>query len=221
MSQYQRGSYIQFSRDDRGIIEVRMNPSSYPVTVANWNHIRNILPELNETFFTITFNRKAIDGDFYRIHGGDEEFIQRIKTIGLMSYATKFESTPKQSGGDEVNFGTTYLGQTVRMNDGEFAFTGAFSRKGGSYGQIGLYTGFGDNLDYLSYYPSMALLKPEILQSIDERFWAKVRRLGDALSLPPGVRRDFFGTLQRRIDRDPKLRTASEAGQRIIAKLTP
>jgi len=60
MSQYQQGSYIQFSRNDRGVVEVRMNPSTYPITAANWKHYKLLLPELDEAFFT------ARRGKFWR-----------------------------------------------------------------------------------------------------------------------------------------------------------
>lgn len=58
MAQYQRGSFIPFSRNDQDILEIRMNPSIYPITIANWNLMRLILPELNQCSFSITVNRE-------------------------------------------------------------------------------------------------------------------------------------------------------------------
>ncbi|MDP3987437.1 MAG: hypothetical protein Q8P81_04400 [Nanoarchaeota archaeon] len=50
MAQYQPCSKIPMSKDDEGLMEVRMNPSYFPVTIANWELMKNLLP-LDETSF--------------------------------------------------------------------------------------------------------------------------------------------------------------------------
>lgn len=221
MSQYQRGSYIQLSRNDRGVIEVRMNPSIYPVTIANWNHIRLLLPEINQAFFTATINKsKKADFNWKSTH--DQTTLSSLRTLGMLSYASLFRDAPSLSTSGEINFGNVYLGQTVKIHGGEYHFTGNWGAgQEGQYGQLGIYTGFGDNLPYLAYYLSMALADPNILRFIPKNFFAQIRNLKDALALDPLTRRSIFNTMQSCIEADEKLNKAFIAGTRVIELLNP
>lgn len=218
MSQYQRGSYIQLSRNDRGVIEVRMNPSIYPIAIANWNYMRYILPELNQAFFTVTINRREKNFSWE----SDRQLLDKLRGLGMLSYAGLFIDIPRQERSEEIDFGNVYLGQTVKMQDGEYDFSGAWMGKEGRSGQMGIYAGFGDNFPYLTYYLSMALVKPDILRGVFKKgFVPSIRTLKAALALEPRVRKDFFKTIQNHIEADKRLSNASEAGQRIVELLKP
>lgn len=222
MSQYQRGCYIQLSRNDRDVIEVRMNPSYYPITVANWQFMRLLLPELNKAFFTVTLNRRESQ-DFY--WGGFNKYhplLEKLRALGMLVYAGKYETIPRQDKEEEVNFGTIYLGQTVRMQDGVYKFTGDFGGwESSASGQMGVYTGWGKNLPDLTYYLSMALERPNILGSLNGDDLSKVTTLQDALGVAVSERRAFFRAINRRIASDDRLNTASKSGEKIINLLSP
>lgn len=219
MSQYQRDSYVQLSRNDRNVIEVRMNPSIYPITVANWNHLRLLLPELNQTFFTITFNRKN-EGNFSWENTDDKALLDKLRTLGMLSYAAMFENVPASKKTEEINFGSIYLGQTVRILNGEYKSSGHWGEGEGKHGQMGIYAGFGDNLPYLAYYPSMVLANPDILESIPRDLFS-VKTLNDALAVTSNDRKKAFIALQSRIAADERLNKAFKAGNKIIELLNP
>ncbi len=175
MSQYQEGSYIQMSRNDRGVIEVRMNPSVYPVTIANWRRMMFLLPELKRAFFTVTFNRNEKNGDFSWNNEDDKNLLAKLQSIGLLCYASLFEATPQSGKNEEIPFGTVYLGQTVRAFGGDFMYTGHWSgnnnsNEKGDHGQLAIYAGYGDSFPYMAYYPSMALANPYVLSGFNKNF---------------------------------------------------
>lgn len=217
MSQYQRGSYIQFSRNDKGVIEVRMNPSIYPVAVANWNHIRMRLPELNHAFFTITLNRDEKD---FSWDSEDKPLLNKLRATGMLIYAGIYENIPPTVQPAEINFGDVYLGQTVKMTEGKYRFTGNWGGdKEGKYGQLAIYTGFGKNFPHLAYYLSMALANPDIFPG--GLFSDGPLNLQAALEAGKTFREVYFGMMRRNIKADPRLSAASEAGQDILEKLNP
>lgn len=219
MSQYRRGSYVQLSRNDRDVIEVRMNPSIYPITIANWKHYRLLLPELNQAFFTLTLNRAT--KDFIWNNEEDKDLLNKLRALGMISYAGLFVDVPHTEKPEEVGFGTIYLGQTVKIDAGEYKFTGNWGGGEGQYGQLGVYTGFGDNLPILAYYLSMALANPDILQSTHRDFWFRIKTLKDALALTPSQRRYISEEIQNRIESDKRLNQAFESGNRILELLNP
>lgn len=220
MSSYQRGSYIQMSRNDRGVIEVRMNPSVYPISIANWNHMRLILPEMDEAFFTLTINRPE-ERSFRWTNKNDEELLNNLRGLGMLSYAGLFEDVPHLGRPEEIDFGSIYLGQTVKLIDGEYKYTGLWNGKEGNNGQLAIYAGFGDTFPHLAYYLSMALADPNIFDSFKKNFFRSTRTLDQALSVTADNRKGVFNMLQARIDRDRRLREASEAGHQIIELLNP
>ena len=219
MSQYQRGSYVQLSRNDRGVIEVRMNPSIYPTAIANWNHIRLLLPELNQTFFTVTINRPA--ENFSWKNEGDKILLNNLRALGMLSYAGIFEDVSLTVKQGEINFGQVYLGQTVKMRNGKYEFDGNWGGGEGEFGQLGIYAGFGDNFPYLAYYLSMALANPNILRSVRRDFLPKIRTLKDALALNPADRKGVFSAILNCVETDGRLSKASESGKRIVELLDP
>lgn len=216
MSQYQRGSYIQLSRNDRGIIEVRMNPSLYPITISDWEHMRRVLPELNQAYFTITLNRK--DKDFSWSDDNDAEFLKSINALGLLIYSGLFDYVQPEK--DEIEFGTIYLGQTVRFGDGDFKFTGNWGGKTGDKGQIGLYVGFGNKLPHLASYLSMAMAEPNIFRQFHRRI-SGISSLNDALNLSSNDRQNIFMSILYYVASSERLRKAAESGKQIIEKLSP
>jgi hypothetical protein len=218
MSQYQQGSYIQFSREDTGVIEIRMNPSVYPVTIANWEHLRLLIPELNDATFWITVNRPRED---FSWKGVEKRLPKRLKSISSLRYASQFEEIPEDVSQGEIPFGSAYLGQTVRLNEGNYEFTGLWRGREGTWGQMSLYTGVGDNLPDLAYDLSMALAQPEILNDIPKEVFNQTQTLRGALTMTPDERMEIFNIFESSIQNDVRLQKASEAGSTIIEQLRP
>lgn len=223
MSQYQEGSYIQMSRNDRDVIEVRMNPSVYPVTIANWRRMMFLLPELKRAFFTITFNRNEENGDFSWSSEDDKNLVARLQSIGLLCYASLFEEAPQSGKKEEIPFGTVYLGQTVRAIDGDFKYTGHWRgnncKEDGDHGQLSIYSGFGDSFPYMAYYPSMALACSDVLSGFDKNFWSGTQTLEQVLAFSPEYRKDIFAAIENNINKISKLIWARQNGLEIIDSL--
>lgn len=219
MSQYQRGSYIQLSRNDRDIIEVRMNPSVYPISIANWNHLRLLLPELNQVFFTVTINRSG--KNFHSGNHSDAILLNSLGAIGMLTYAALFENVPHTEQREEINFGSVYLGQTVKLQEGKYQFTGNWGGGQGRTGQFGIYVGFGDNFPHLAYYLSMVLANPDIVRDECLRLLYGINTLKDALKTPSHIRKDFFGEVDRQTEVDLRLKEAARAGKRLMELLNP
>lgn len=220
MSQHQDGSFIQFSRDDRGVIEIRMNPSVYPVTIANWTYMQKLIPELSKAYFTMTFNTPRGDSNFTWKNSDDKLIINRLKKLGLISYAAFYQDLPKNESRGEISFGDAYLGQTVRLDENGFDLTGYWGGEEGESGQLGIYAGMGDNFPYLAYYPSMGLANPSILESLGGKEFDRVKTIHSALELPSKTREDVIREIVEGIGEDPILRDAAFAGNRIISSLT-
>lgn len=219
MSQYQRGSYIQLSRNDRDVIEVRMNPSIYPVAIATWNHMKLLLPELSQAFFTITINRT--DKNFDWTDEVDQSLLNKLRAIGFLTYASIFENVPRTEGTEEVDFGNIYLGQTVKMHNGKYNFSGNWSGGEGKHGQLAVYTGFGGNFPHLAYYLSMALAKPYLLDRFANNPLFKKSTLADALKVRPKYRRNIFTSIQRGVENNTELRQVYNASKKIMRLLNP
>ena len=219
MSQYQKGSYIQLSRNDRDVIEVRMNPSDFPVTIANWNHMRQILPEINKSFFTVTYNNKEPKKDFKWENYSDESLLKKLSALGYLCYADVFESIPQQEKREEINFGTVYLGQTVRKTEKGFDYTGHWTGNEQSNGQFAIYSGFGENFINLAYYPTMALAKPSIITPEIHEEMRKVYNLKNALDLGTERRRAIFSAINEEIQNDKELSAAHKSAYSILDTL--
>lgn len=202
MSQHVPGNYVQKSRNDRDVIEVRMNPSVFPITIANWESMHYVLPELKKAFFTITVNRT---GQSFHWNDADRGLLNSLKALGMLTYSGTFESIPRRDGPEEIDFGTVYLGQTVRMNNGKYTFEGNWGGGEGDYGQMGIYAGFGNNLPLLAYYLSMVLAKPDIVRHAQRHLLGGVKTLHDALNVSSSARSQVFDSIQKGIEDDSRL----------------
>lgn len=222
MSQHNSRSYVQFSRNDRGVIEIRMNPSSYPVTIANWEHLRMIVPELDSAFFTVTVNRNNSEGNFNWGNSKDKDLLRALQTLGMFSYAASFKNRPVDGSREEIGFGAMYLGQTFRFIEGKSQFDGNWGGGEGDYGQLGIYAGYRDNLPPLAYFLSMGLANPSLLRVFSEYpDLSNVATLEQALNIPPLRIRQAFADFQGNVRRDYRLSTASDAGLEIMDLLSP
>lgn len=219
MSQYQKGSYIQLSRTDREVVEIRMNPSVYPVTIANWRYIKGVLPEIENAFFTMTFNRPGVGENLDWKNSNDKDLLRAVRGLGFLTYAALFGNVPSQDTREEIDFGDIYLGQTVRVEGGEYSFDGYWGGGEGHCGQFGIFAGFGKNFPHLAYYPSMAFASSDVLNTTGKALRG-VSTLASALSLAPHERSSVFGNFNRAVTANPKLRMATRAGNRIVSILT-
>lgn len=220
MSQYQPGSHIQLSRNDRGVIEIRNNPSVYPITVANWKHMRLLLPELNKAYFTITINSKSPTEDFSWCDR-DRKLLDSLRALGMLTYAGLFKGIPHTKNPGEVNLGEVYLGQTVKMHGGKYKFSGHWGAGEGESGQLGIFAGFGDNLPHLAYYLSMGFTNPDILRADQRYFLSSIKTLQDAFAVDPAQIREVFDSIQNCVQNNKTLKRASDAGKKIIELLSP
>lgn len=213
MSQYQRESPIPFSGNDQGVIEIRMNPSIYPFTIATWNLMRLLVPELNQSYFTLTLNRQ--DANFSSKK--DAKLVTLLHSLGNLGYAAFFQEVPPVEDPEGLRFGGRYIGQTVRVKNGEYSLIGHYSA---AEGQLNVYTGFGDLFPYLAYYSSMALAEPTLLRYVEERAGA-VTIPTQAIKMEESNIQYIFEAMNNSILEDSRLRKAAEYGQRIIDHLSP
>lgn len=219
MSQYKPDSSIQMSRNDRDVVEIRMAPSEYPVTVANWQYMRLMLPELNKAFFTITMNQQ--DKSFWWEDPNDAKLLTKIKALGFLSYSALMSDLPPTSNSDEINFGTGYLGQTVKYKNGKPEFSGLWqggTGGRGTCGQLGLYIGYGDVFPDLAYYLSMGMMDPKTVLRNTDGLLGSVRTLRDAMKVDERDRKRFFDGVRNRIASKQRLDNATQAGDQIINK---
>lgn len=218
MAQYQRYSWIPFSRDERGLAEIRMNPSIYPVSIANWNLARLLLPELNQSYFTLTINRQDSDFNHTGIYGDDKQLIKNLHSLGSLCYGAFCKDTAPTEKSEEIDFGDYYLGQTVRVKNGQFDLTGQWNRRSeGSFGQLNIYTGFGNSFPKMAYYSSMALVEPKLFEPLGKY----ILQVESAVYAQDDYIRNTFGRINSIIMDDPRLREATECGQEIIDQLNP
>lgn len=218
MSQYQNGSPIPFSRAEGKLIEIRMNPSIYPVATATWNLMRLLLPELNGSYFTMTINRR--DRNFSK--ATDKDLITLLHGLGNLRYAAFFKGVPSVVTPRQVNFGDRYLGRTVRVTDERFSPSGGWYLGLGKQGQLNICTGFGDLFPGLAFYLSMGLAEPAILErdvlGYDIR---KATSLTGADKFGENDIRNIFEALNRSIVNNQKLNTKVGPGERILEELKP
>lgn len=196
-----------------------MNPSVYPITIANWRYIRRCLPELSKGFFTITLNKD--ERDFSWKNDKDEALLNMLRGVGFLTYASLFENVPRTDSPEEINLGDVYLGQTVKVNRGSYKFTGMWGGREGDYGQLGIYAGYGDSFPHLAYFLSMSMASPQILffASGNPPFKDGPIQLEDALEIDAGTRSHFFRKIQANVVKNPQLRRVYESGLDIARKL--
>ncbi|MCL4366835.1 hypothetical protein M1563_01555 [Patescibacteria group bacterium] len=218
MSQYQEGSPIQMSRNDRGVFEVRMNPSYYPIVNASWRYLLQFIPEIRNAYFFATLNRAQ--EDFKWTNTFDQKLIARLSGMGVLCFAQRYNESPTTSESSEVNFGAVYLGQTVRLKKGRFHFTGMWSGKHGLDGQLSVYTGFDGNFPHLMYYLSMAAAEPNIIDE-DSSILSRAKSVPEALQIPPSLIERFFTETQQSIANSPRLSIAHQEGIEIMKLLIP
>jgi hypothetical protein len=175
------------------------------------------MPEIQEAYFTMTFNRTAQNADF-KWEGEDHKLIRRLRGIGLLTYAALFEDKPPQRKREEVNFGSVYLGQTLRINGGKYSFTGNWGGKEGEKGQFAIYSGFGRNFPHLAYYPSMALADPDIMDEAGPAL-EKIYTIESALELEPYERKKLLDSLNRTAAKNLRLKRAVQVGNQLVADL--
>jgi len=84
-----------------------------------------------------------------------------------------------------------------------------------------MYVGFGDNLPYLAYYPSMALANPDILDSLSDPDLLRNSRLKHAIIVSSKDRKKMFGEIDNAIQDDLRLKIASDSGREILGTLNP
>lgn len=221
MSQYQKGSPVPFSEQIDRLTEVRMNPTIYPFATATWQLMKRLLPELNNTYFTITINRDY--ADFNRRF--DDFTVEALRTIGSLVYAAFFKDTPEHKNTltenfiygrnpEEIKFGNFYLGQTVKLKNKKYELTGNARTQDG---QLNLYIGFGDLFPYLAYYLSMALVEPKILG-----FVSSIARLTPQEAIKVRIEdiQRVFQTINDLVANSGIPREATERGQKFIDELT-
>ena len=202
-----------------GVIEVRMNPSVLPVTIANWMHIKKILPELSNTYYTLTLNRQE-QNDFSWEDPNDVALLPKLKGLGLMAYAATMKNVFEEESSGDFSFGEMYLGQTVRKIDDEYDYTGLWGGNQGKHGQLAIYSGFGDNFPLLAYYLAMSATQPEILDRYSDLL-SNLNRPSDALAQSRITRRKIFSYLHNRIASDTNLSRLKDAFDTIVTTLKP
>ncbi len=216
MAQYQSGSQIPFSRNDEGLVEIRMDPSIYPVAISTWKLMRLLLPEVNRSYFTMTINRKQTDFD----GKSDEGLIMHLHAMGNLCYAAFFDKVPSVTTPKQVNFGDRYLGQTVRVTDGKYNLTGNWGRARGEKGQLNICTGYGDLFPDLAFYLSMVLADPT-LPKPEADYIKKATTLKEAVKMRKEEIWNVFAALNTSIMDNPRLIDAVEYGERIMEELKP
>ena len=84
MAQYHENSSIALSGRDDGVIEVRTNPSYYPVTVANWDLMKKIVP-LDDAYFSLTVTPIPEDA----------KKLNQLKSLTNIIHADNYKSVKK------------------------------------------------------------------------------------------------------------------------------
>ncbi len=210
MSQYQRGSFIPFSRIDKGVLEIRMNPSLYPFTVANWNLMRQTVPDVNNQYFTVCIGKEE---DFERASHVNT-IIPPLISLGNIIYSLFFTTAPEDAFEGEYKFGEHYIGQTVRLKKGSYSLDGTAPDNG----QLNLYVGFGESFPYHVYYLSMAVAEPELLTVVQSEVGGGLSPVA-AVRLNDKTRRHIVRTMNDYIMRSPRLAKAAEYDLKIIDSL--
>lgn len=217
MSAYQPGSSIVFSRLDQDVVEIRMNPATFPTTIANWYLINGLVPEISRAYCTVTLGKREANFDHT-----DYQLITRLHTLAKLCYVESFPGVdPRQSDG-QFQFGQGCFSMTVRVKDGEYSLTGRYQKdyqKGD--GQLNLYTGFGDTFPHLAYYLSMATVKPALLEPV-ARYTGSPRTPTDLLeTLSEENIKAIFRQINQSIHNSSQLHAATVYGQKVLNSLVP
>ena len=215
MAQYQSGSQIPFSRNAEGLIEIRMNPSIYPVASSTWKLLQSLLPEVKSSYFTMTINRERVD--FGR---DDEDLITLLHGLGNLRYAAFYPTVPPIQTPQQVNFGDRYLGQTVRVENGRFNITGYWGAARGEKGQLNICTGYGDLFPSLALYLSMVVAEPSLLPTSVVNDIKKATTLSKAIDMRRDIIWPIFEATNTSILNNPRLYYAVQLGERIMEELS-
>ena len=92
MAQYQNGCPIPLSEEEAGLagveedilVEVRMNPSYYPITVANWELMRKIIP-IDDSYFFMSITPPP----------KNTRQIKQLQSLANIIYADRYETIEK------------------------------------------------------------------------------------------------------------------------------
>lgn len=212
MSMFHLGNHVQKCRDDKGVVEIRMNPSYYPVTIANWEYMNRIIPGLDSLWFHTTYNRQ--ENNDFSWEDSDKPLINLVNSVGLLCYGGKYTQVPEIAEAHEINYGDHYLGQTQRVINGEFKFSGLWGGNEGSSGQLSIYAGY-KNFRELAVLPTFVLTDPSIVDNVKTEL-TEVRNLDDALKIKEEVGRKIFQEINLRIALNDRLRKARRSGDKII-----
>lgn len=213
MSQYQEKSQIPFSKTDHGLIEVRMNPSIYPVAISTWVAVRRILPEMNISYFTVTLGKRDDDLDLFSEESRD--LVGSLKTLANIIYAAVFKSCVGAELLGELSFGGFYIGETIRVKEGDFTRTGSATK---SKGQLNLYSGFAHIFPGLAKYTSFAFVEPEIRDFLN-KYIGKGLGIEDAFKVEEADFAIIWNTIDKIIGESHYLQQADKKALEIMDKL--
>lgn len=214
MSQYQKDSKVPLSKAEDDIIEVRMNPSIYPIAVSTWMLTKRVLPEIQSCYFTLTLGQK--DNNFSLENDSQLSLIKSLQTLANLAYVSFWDHI----GGEDLPwilpFGGFYIGQTVRVKDGTFSLTGNATE---SEGQLNLYSGFGDIFPKLAFYLSMAFADQRIADFVG-KYVGKGLNIQKAAEINDSEVTLIWNTINNLIYKDRVLLAASNKGQAVIDSST-
>ena len=212
MSQYQPGSFVPFAGKDMRVPELRMNPSNYAVSTANWEMLSHLFPELNTSYFTVTLGKTG-NGEF---DTSDAYLLGRLRGLASLVYAANFTGVSPEAHAGTSNFGDAWMGQTVTLEDGKFQLKGDARV---SRGQANIFAGAGRTYPDMAYYLSMGMNRRDMLPTIAES--ARLTPDYAVGNYFEGQILEVFNKANSIIKGDPTLVDATLAGQRIMNSLRP
>jgi len=101
--------------------------------------------------------------------------------------------------------------------NGKCEFTGFWGGGDGGNGQLGVYTGYGNNFPHLAYYLSMGLATGDSMTTVPNL--GGIKNLKSALRLPSSDRKIIFDSIRANINADERLRETTHMGNEIMQKL--
>lgn len=210
MSQYHPKSSIPFSKLDDDVPEIRMNPSTYPIATATWQMMSILFPELNRSYFNISFGKRVGEFDWTNAGSGVS-----LRTLGSLCYAANYKSIFETEYPGSAHFGEIWLGQTEKVKEGIFSLRGnAMEHRG----QMNFYTGFGRIYPELAYYLSLGVKEPQIRQLLGQMGDLNPRDAVEQLN--EEKIETIFDQINSLIRQDPKLVEDAQLGQTMTAVLT-
>lgn len=216
MTQYQDNSSIPFSALYQGSVEIRMNPSIYPLAIVNWTLLNDILPEVSKSTYFMTLCPS--EGNFRSKDKSTTTALRELTNLARLCYLLEYETSPEQGPGGDVDFGDTHISQTVQLINGSLQLVGNFNE----YGQLAFYTGIRDNFPTLAYYLSMGHIAPELLSdginSPDFHDRIKVYQFRQRSKKDIGY---LFDRLDHKITHDLSLNSARQRGLEIMGEFMP